>query len=357
MYDFIIVGGSQAGLAMGYELKKLGMNFLIVDGNDEIGGAWLKRWDSLTLFTTREFNNLPGLAFEGVREYPNKHDVADYLKRYVKHFQLPVQLNTLVTGLHKTANGYELNSNVGDLICKNVVVATGPFHTPFTPEFATKINPSVTQIHASDYRNPKQLQKGETLVVGGGDSGVQILSEVADLGEKTYCSGITSLASLPQKFLGKTLWWWLEKLGVLSLSKYNWLGKQINKRMQPVIGTDVKALLARINVTNVGRTLDATNDSIRCVNCELSSVKNIIWATGFKPDFSWMGDIDLDDSGYPVNYRGVSNIDGIYYIGLPWMYTRGSATLGGVAKDAKYLGQYIGDLKTTPIAEQPALIQ
>ena len=205
MYDFIVVGGSQAGLAMGYHLKQLGFNFLVVDSADEIGSAWLSRWDSLTLFTPKKYNALPGLAFEGSREYPNKHDVADYLKRYVKTFDLPMQLNTKVVSVNKNADIYQLNTSVGELQCRNIVVATGPFHTPFIPSFANDICSSIKQVHSRDYVNPAQLNSGDTLVVGGGDSGVQILAEIADSGCTAYSSGVTSTASLPQTLFGKTL--------------------------------------------------------------------------------------------------------------------------------------------------------
>ncbi|WOH38689.1 NAD(P)/FAD-dependent oxidoreductase [Thalassotalea fonticola] len=344
MYDYIVVGGSQAGLAMGYQLKKLGVRFLIVDSGDEIGSAWLNRWDSLTLFTPKQYNGLPGLAYQGPNEYPTKYDVAAYLSEYVSTFNLPIQLQTTVQALHKNNQNYVLDTPLGELQCKNVVVATGPFHTPSIPGFAANIDSNITQIHSSAYKSPQQLQAGDTLVVGGGDSGVQILSEIADTGRVCFSSGVNSLASLPQSFLGKTLWWWLKNLGVLSLSKHSYLGKQIAKRMQPVIGTNVKKLLARDNVKQVGRTVSAESNLITFSDTEVRSIKNIVWATGYKPDFSWLGNVKLDEQGYPENYRGVSAVQGLYFIGLPWMHTRGSATLGGVGKDSEYLHKYIANL-------------
>ncbi|TRX54928.1 flavin-containing monooxygenase [Thalassomonas sp. M1454] len=346
MYDFIVVGGSQAGLAMGYHLKQLGFNFIIVDSADEIGRAWLSRWDSLTLFTPKKYNALPGMKFEGDREYPNKHDVADYLKRYVKTFDLPVQLNTKVLSVDKNADIYQVHTNTDVLQCRNLVVATGPFHTPFIPNFAKDICSSIKQVHSRDYVSPAELNQGDTLVVGGGDSGVQILAEVADSGCAAYSSGVTSTASLPQTLFGKTLWWWLKSLGILSLSRYSYLGKQIKKRMQPVIGTNVKALLARDNVKALGRTLSANGTELTFSDAKVSSIKNIIWATGYKPDFSWLSgegleDIKFTDDGYPSNYRGIGDTQGMYFIGLPWMHTRGSATLGGVGVDAQYLAHHI----------------
>ncbi|WNC73756.1 NAD(P)/FAD-dependent oxidoreductase [Thalassotalea psychrophila] len=348
MYDYIVVGGSQAGLAMGYQLKKLDVSFLIVDSGNEIGSAWLNRWDSLTLFTPKQYNGLPGLPYQGPNEYPTKVDVAAYLTNYVSKFKLPIQLKTTVQALHKNNQTYTLDTSMGELHCKNVVVATGPFHTPFIPDCAANIDAGITQLHSSAYKGPKQLQQGDTLVVGGGDSAVQILAEISETDRTCYSSGINSLASLPQSFLGKTLWWWLKNIGVLSLSKYSYLGKQIAKRMQPVIGTNVKKLLKKSNIKQVGRTVAATSNSITFSDTEVHSIKNIVWATGYKPDFSWLGNVKLDEQGYPENYRGVSAVQGLYFIGLPWMHTRGSATLGGVGKDSEYLHQYITNLTATP---------
>jgi putative flavoprotein involved in K+ transport len=116
--------------------------------------------------------------------------------------------------------------------------------------------------------------------------------------------------------------------------------------VQPVIGTDVKSLLAKDNVIHMGRTLSADESHITFQKGSVSSIKNIIWATGFKPNFFWIDGISFDEMNYPSNYRGVrSDVEGLYFIGLPWLYTRGSATLGGVYKDAEYLMTHILDVK------------
>ena len=224
---------------------------------------------------------------------------------------------------------------------KHVIIATGPFHTPFTPKFHEKISPEITQIHSENYKNTNQLQAGATLVVGAGDSGVQILKEISETNRKTYFSGNTNITSIPQEIFGKTLWWWFQKIGFLSVSKHTWVGKKLINGGQPIIGTDVKTLFKKENVTCVGRSLDAYQNDIQFETGTISDIKNVIWATGFKPNFNWIENIKLDTQSYPNNLRGVSDIDGLYFIGLPWLHTRGSATLGGVQKDAKYLSNYI----------------
>ncbi len=346
MLDFVVIGAAQAGLSMAYHLKKMGKEFLVIDGENEIGASWLNRWDSLKLFTPTEYNHLSGLAFDAPKgHYPSKTEVANYFKKYVQEFNIPVQLGTLVTSVRKTEKGFHITHRDGEVEASNVVVATGPFHIPYTPPCHTKLASSILQMHSNYYKNATQLQNGDTLVVGGGDSGFQILNEISkDSSRTVYFSGETKVKSLPQQFLGKTLWWWFTLTGFLSFNKYSWVGKKISKFIQPVIGTDVKGILARENVQVVGRTKDALNTEVIFSNKKVSSIKNIIWATGYRPNFTWIEGLELDEDNYPSNYRGVSNIEGLYFIGLPWMYTRGSATLGGVAKDAEYLAGVIANV-------------
>lgn len=343
MLDYVIIGGAQAGLSMAYHLKLMDKKFIVLDGEKEIGASWLNRWDSLKLFTPTEYNHLPGLKFDAPKgHYPTKYEVSNYFKTYVKKFNIPVQLNTLVTSVRKTEKCFHVTYKENEIETRNVIVATGPFHIPYTPPCHTKMSESVLQMHSNYYKGVHQLQEGDTLVVGGGDSGYQILNEISkDSSRTVYFSGDTKVKTLPQQFLGKTLWWWFTKIGFLSYNKYSWIGRRISSSLQPVIGTDVKEILSRNNVKPEGRTKDALNNDIFFENNKVSTIKNIIWATGYRPNFKWIEGLELDGDSYPKNYRGVSNIDGLYFIGLPWMFTRGSATLGGVSKDASYLANVI----------------
>lgn len=341
--DYIIVGGAQAGLSMAYHLNKMGKKYLVVDGGKEVGHSWLIRWDSLKLFTPTEYNHLPGLKFDAPKgHYPDKYEVAKYFKTYVDEFNIPIEFNTLVTSVKKTDGRFIVTHAKGTYEAKNVIVATGPFHTPYTPPCASKISDKIFQIHSNNYKSDDQLQGKEILVVGGGDSGYQILDEISkDESKQVYFSGDATVKSLPQKILGKTLWWWFTISGFLSFNKYTWAGKKISAFTQPVIGTDVKEILSRSNVKVVGRTKDAQGSELYFENETISTINSVVWATGYRPNFTWIEGLELDNNHYPKNHRGISNIDGLYFIGLPWMYTRGSATLGGVAKDANYLAEKI----------------
>lgn len=342
MLDFVVIGAAQAGISMAYYLKKLDKKFLIVDKEDEIGFSWLNRWDSLKLFTPSEYNNLPGMEFPAQKgHYPTKYEVASYFKSYVDQFEFPIKLNTLITKVKKVEDHFEVTSSKGVLETKGVIVATGPFHIPYTPPFHGNISTDIFQTHSNYYKNPSQLQEGPAMVVGDGDSGFQILDEISTNGRKTYYSGSTDVKMLPQQFLGKTLWWWFSITGFLSISRDTWLGKKVMHNRQPVIGTDVKEILSRDNVFSVGFTNDASGEKIKTEKKEIIDVKNIVWATGYRPNFSWIEGLEIDEDGYPKNQRGVSNLKNLYFIGLPWLHTRGSATLGGIKKDAVYLKNYI----------------
>lgn len=343
MLDYIIVGAAQAGLSMAYHLDKMGKKYLVVDGGEEAGHSWLIRWDSLTLFTPTEYNHLPGLKFDAPKgHYPDKYEVAKYFKSYVDKFNIPIEFNTLITSVKKTDEVFTVTHANGTYEAKNVIVATGPFHIPYTPPCALQISEDVFQIHSNNYKSADQLKGNELLVVGGGDSGYQILDEVSkDQTKQVYFSGDTTVKTLPQKFLGKTLWWWFTISGFLSFNKYSWAGKKISGFTQPVIGTDVKEILKRKNVRTVGRTNSAQGKKINFGTESISTISSIVWATGYRPNFKWIEGLELDNNHYPKCYRGVSNIKGLLFIGLPWMYTRGSATLGGVQKDAAHLASII----------------
>ena len=342
MLDFVIVGGAQAGLSMAYYLNQLGKTYIIVDKEDEIGASWLNRWDSLKLFTPSEFNNLPGMDFPAKKGYyPTKKDVAEYFKKYVAEFNIEVRLNTLIEQITKEEDIFILKYKNGELKSRNVVIATGPFHIPYTPSFSKNISEAVFQIHSNYYKNPKQLQEGPAMVVGAGDSGFQILDEISQTNRITYFSGATDVRVLPQEILGKTLWWWFTKIGFLSFSRKTWLCKKLSQSKQPIIGTDVKSILKRKNVIPVGKTKNAKDKIVITENRKIEDLKNIVWATGYRPNFSWIEGLELTKDGYPKHQRGISNIEGLYFIGLPWLHTRGSATLGGIKKDTEYLANYI----------------
>jgi putative flavoprotein involved in K+ transport len=185
----VVIGGSQAGLAVGYYLRKRSLPFVILDENGRIGDAWRKRWDSLRLFTPTRYNSLPGMPFPGLPwAYPTKDETADYLEGYARAFELPVRTGVKVDRLSKAGDRFEVTCGEHTLFAENVVVATGAFNNPRVPSFARELDESIGQLHSKEYRNPSRIQEGDVLVVGAGNSGAEIAIELAPH-HQTWLSG------------------------------------------------------------------------------------------------------------------------------------------------------------------------
>lgn len=206
LYEVLVIGAGQAGLSLGYYLKKNNISFLLLDQSDEIGDSCRNRYDSLKLFTPRSYSSLPGLALIGdPNGYPTKAEISDYLSQYAKAFSLPVKLQAVIAKLEKEGDCFVLSTSQGEYRSKQVVVATGPFQQPNIPEFSKLLSDEVLQLHSSEYKNPDQLQTGTTVVVGGGNSGAQIAVELADHSENVYLSVGHKPKFLPQVLGGKSI--------------------------------------------------------------------------------------------------------------------------------------------------------
>src|SRR5215204_3399412 len=179
-FDVVVIGAGQAGLAIGYFLARAGRRFLIVDGADSMAAAWRSRWDSLTLFTPRRYDSLPGLAFPGDPDgYPTRDEVIAYLERYAAAFELPFELKSAVQSLDADGGRFVVALEDRQIEADQVVVATGPFQLPRTPALAEQLAPDVFQTHSTGYRRPSGVPEGTVLVVGGGNTGFQIAQELA----------------------------------------------------------------------------------------------------------------------------------------------------------------------------------
>jgi putative flavoprotein involved in K+ transport len=339
--DVVVVGGGQAGLAMAWHLTQQGRRFVILEAAPELGQVWRSRWDSLTLFTPAQYDALPGMAFPAPADtYPTKDPVADYLQAYAKTFDLPVRLNAKATELRRLEDGsFEVHTADQVYRARQVVVATGPFHVPFVPPQARGLDPSVTQVHSADYRNPQALPDGAVLVVGGGNSGFQIAEELAAT-RSVDLSIATTYPMLPQRLGGRDLFWWLTRLGLLRVTVTSRLGRRMSRR-DFVIGTNRRRLEGK-GVRFRPRLVDAEGRTVRFADHSLlEEVGVVVWATGYRPDYAWIHIPGVVREGQVVHRRGVTEVPGLYFLGLSWQHTRGSALLGFVNDDAAYLADRI----------------
>jgi putative flavoprotein involved in K+ transport len=339
--DVVVVGGSQAGLAMAWHLARHGRRFVVLEAAPELGQVWRSRWDSLKLFTPAQYDALPGMAFPAPADtYPTKDPVADYLQAYAAAFDLPVRLNAKVTELSRLEDGsFEVHTADASYRAGQVVVATGPFQVPFVPPPAATLDPSVIQLHSADYRNPKALPEGPVLVVGGGNSGFQIAEELAAT-RSVDLSIATSYPMLPQRRAGRDLFWWLTRLGLLRVTVTSRVGRRMSRR-DFVIGTNRKRL-ERAGVRFRPRLVDAEGRTVRFADHSLlEEVGVVVWATGYRSDYGWIDIPGVVREGHVVHRRGVTEVPGLYFLGLSWQYTRGSALLGFVNDDAAYLAEQI----------------
>jgi putative flavoprotein involved in K+ transport len=340
LVDVVVVGGSQAGLAMAWHLQRQGLNFVVLEAGPEVGHVWRSRWDSLTLFTPAQYDALPGMAFPAPADtYPTKDPVADYLQAYVAAFNLPVRLDARATSLIQTDGGFEVQAGGQTYRARQVVVATGPFQVPFVPPMAAKLDASVTQLHSGDYRNPQALPDGPAVVVGGGNSGFQIAEELAAT-RQVDLSIATRYPMLPQRLAGRDLFWWLTRLGLLRVTVSSRPGRRMSRR-DFVIGTNRKRL-EREGVRFRPRLADAEGRTVRFADhALLEDVGVVVWATGYRPDYTWIKVPGVVREGHVVHRRGVAEVPGLYFLGLSWQHTRGSALLGFVQEDATFLADRI----------------
>ncbi|MFC4306602.1 flavin-containing monooxygenase [Cohnella boryungensis] len=347
-YDVIVIGAGQAGLAVGYYLLKTGKSFVLLDKGSEVGHIWKSRYDSLVLFTPRFYSSLPGKPIDGdPNGYATKDEIACYLEAYANYFELPIQSGVEVTALRKSANEFELETNQGMYKANNVIVATGPFQQPLIPRLAEQANPNIVQVHTALYRNPSSLQDGPVLVVGAGNSGAQIAVELAK-DREVYLSVGHRMRFMPLQLMNKSIFWWFAKIGILKADIYSAFGKLLSRQPDPIFGFELKEAIRNGTVRLKPRTERIVRDVIFFSDQTSLKVNNIVWATGFYPDYKWIQiPHSLNEEGKPLHRRGVSTISGLYFVGMPWLHRRGSALIGGVGQDAEYVVQHMQSIQIT----------
>jgi putative flavoprotein involved in K+ transport len=336
--DVAVVGAGQAGLAIGHFLARSGRRFAILEAGDSVATAWRERWDSLVLFTPRRYDALPGLSFPGDPDgYPGREEVIGYLDDYARTFELPVWFRSRVRALSANdGGGFHLELDDDRRVeADQVVVATGPFHMPIIPAVADGLAPEVFQAHSAGYRTPAVVPAGTVLVVGGGNTGFQIAKELSATHTVHLAIG-SRQTPLPQRLLGRDLFWWLTRLGLLDKTVDSRFGRRARNR-DTLIASSPRQLERRFGVGLKPRVVGASGGDVRFADDSELAVDAVIWATGYRPDHSWI-DLDVTDADGRLRHeRGVTDIRGLYFLGLSWQHTRGSALLGWVREDAEFI--------------------
>jgi putative flavoprotein involved in K+ transport len=350
-FDVVVIGAGQAGLAIGQFLARAGRRFLIVDGADSIAAAWRTRWDSLVLFTPRRYDSLPGLAFPGDPDaYPTRDEVIAYLEQYADTFNLPVELESPVRSLAEDGGSFVVALEDRQIEADQVVVATGPFQAPRVPALADELASDLFQTHSTGYRRPSDVPQGTVLVVGGGNTGFQIAKELAATHPVHLAVG-SRQTPLPQTFLGRDLFWWLTKTGLLKKTVESRLGRRLRDR-DTLIGSSPRQL-KRDGVELKPRAVAASGRTVSFADGSELDVDAVIWATGFRPDHSWIELPIADPDGCVRHRRGVTDVPGLYFLGLSWQHTRGSALLGWVKDDAEFLAEQIAAFAEVQTDREP----
>ena len=345
----VVIGGGQAGLATGYHLKQLDVDHVILDKNEEVGASWRNRWASLRLFTPAKYNSLPGLPYPGPPlSFPDKDDIADYLQTYVTRFELPVRNGVKVERVQFDGDRYIVETNDGQLLADNVVVATGAFHKPRIPEFAYTLNPAIYQVHSTGYRHPSQVPEGPVLVVGAGQSGAEIAMDLVKE-HRVWLSGRdTGGAHFDRdSFVFRLVVPIMAFATTRVVNVANPIGRKVREKfLHPPRGIPrgpgTTKPLNNSEVEQVGRTTGTKDGYPQLEDGQVLKVSSVIWCTGAVTDYSWIDLGVFDDYGYPIHDRGVvESQPGLHFMGLMFQRSLSSVLFMGMGRDAEHVAEHI----------------
>ena len=348
-YETVIVGGGQAGLSVGYHLKQQGHSFVILDAGERIGDSWRNRWDSLRLYSPAFRDGLPGMSFPAPgTTYPTKDEMGAYMEAYATRFELPIRSGAAVEALTKENGRYVASGGTQRFQADNVVAATGVFQRPYTPDFAGDLDTGITQLHSDGYHAPSQVQDGPVLVVGASNSGSEIAFELAASHDVILSGTDTGQIPVPiESRRGRLGFRVLVFAGTHVLTVDTPMGRRMRPRVRhgggPLLRYRTKDLLAAGVERTLARTVGVERGLPVLDGGRVVEVRNVVWCTGFRPDFSWIRfPLAVGEDGYPVQYRGTAaSTPGLYFTGLPFLHSFTSMLIAGSARDAECVARHI----------------
>jgi putative flavoprotein involved in K+ transport len=338
----VVIGAGQAGLSVGYHLARRGVQFVILDASERVGDVWRRRWDSLRLFTSARFAGLDGMPYPASPHYfPTKNEMGDYLEAYARKFTLPVRLGVRVDRVSRMGTRFLVVAGDRRFEADNVIVAMANYQRPRTPSFAGDLDPRIVQLHSFDYRNLSQLQDGDVLIVGAGNSGAEIALETARA-HKTVMAG-RATGHVPFRIEGLAgrlvlVRFVLRVLFHRILSVATPIGRKARPKMLHGGGPLVRTKptdLAKAGIQHVPRVAGVRNGLPLLEDGRVLDVANVVWCTGFHPGFSWLDLPVFGPDGDPQHERGVvASEPGLYFVGLHFLYALSSVMIHGVGRDA-----------------------
>ena len=396
-YPVAVIGGGQAGLSMSYYLSRQEIDHVVLEKN-QIGHSWRKqRWDSFCLVTPNWQCNLPDFPYDGPdpQGFMKKDEIVSYLESFAASFDPPVFEGVAVKLLRKVAHGhFEIQTTQGTFTAEQVVVAIGGYHKPRIPRLAEKLPAEIQQIHSSDYKSPQQMNDGNVLVIGSGQSGCQIAEDLHLAGRVVHLA-VGSAPRVARRYRGRDVVEWLSDMGHYDVpvelhpqkeavrAKSNHYvtgrdgGRDIDLRMRANEGMHLHGRLAGYQdgvmhfADDLAKNLDNADQSSEniknmidayivekgiaapkearyvppwhpkggksSIDLKSEKITSIIWSVGFDSSFDWIDLPIFNGKGYPHHYRGVSQEPGVYFLGLPWLHTWGSGRFSGVARDSEFL--------------------
>jgi putative flavoprotein involved in K+ transport len=399
----VVIGAGQAGLIMSHHLRRAGREHLVLDRRDQLGGGWRDRWDAFQLVSPNFVTDLPGFPYAGGDPdgFMTRDEIAGRVAAYAGAIDAPVALSTTVTRLAAdpgSSRGFLVETNRGAIRAREVVVATGAFHVPRIPP--TALDPAIHQLHAHAYRNEAQLPSGGVLLVGSGQTGVQLAEELREAGRAVTLS-VGHCGRVPRRYRGRDIFWWLRSLAIdgpaigaglptvdqlpdprarfacnphlsghggghdTNLRRFAADGMRLVGRFEGADGhrarfaPDLAANLAFADAFFDDRFRGLIEKFIELAGLELppddrvpferevpevteldlraEGISTVLWTTGYAPDYRWLDLPVLDELGVPRHVRGISDVPGLTFIGLLWQHSQASANFVAVAADADYL--------------------
>ena len=345
-FETVVIGGGQAGLKAGYYLAKAGRPFVILDASERIGDAWRRHWDSLRLFTPARFNGLPGWRYPARSTYfPTKDEMGDYLEAYAARFKLPVRTGVAVDGVSKEGDRFVVTAGGRRFEADNVIVATGANRVPRLPGFATQLDSRIVQMHSSEYKNPSQLRDGGVLVVGVGNSGAEIAYELVQSRPTSLAGKESGQIPVPHSSKRAQVFFLVFRfVGHFVLTYGTPIGRKVipkkRTKADPLIRRRTKDLAAA-GIERVPRVAGVSEGLPVLEDGRTLDVPNVIWSTGYRPDFSWIDLPVFEADGEPIHTRGVSTEPGLYFVGLSFQYSATSQVLPGRGRDAEFVVKHL----------------